>query len=384
MMGQARRPVMTPLLLALLGVACVLLLLYASLQRDLRRAVQANDAILHAVEVREALGNILALHVEVEDGKRGYVIAGDSRFRAPYTDSINRIGPALQQLAALEARDKSDDGKAHLVAAESAKHLAYSREVVAMVDEGRNGEARDLIAAGRGAAAMGRIRKLIADLQSDQQAQLQRHSTDVAAIRSAISNTLDFMLISLGMLVVGGGFASIQIIRSQANRIESDSNLFNAVVDPIILLNRTGVILSSNLAAQRQFGYSEQELTGTSVAVLLAEWPTDKRLAEGLRTIIKQHRQTGLVRDYRFRRRNGTRFKGNVSLSVGEAADGTTLAAIIRPHLVIDQLVHPATTDEPAKHRSPEQSGIDLLDKIRARVDAPSPRGSPHQEQGDT
>lgn len=368
MNGQARKAFMPPLLLALLGVALVLLLLYVGLQRDLRRADRVDDAIAHSIEVREALGDVAALHVEVESGMRAYAMTGDRRLLAPYTQGMSRLKPVADRLARREANSHAGTGYAALIASASEDHAAFGRQIVALIADGRVAEARAQIAADGGTAAIDRLRSLVAGLQSEEQAQMQRHRAEAADIRAGIDDTLRLTLLALAVLLAGGGFAGKQIISSQASRIESDSNLFHAVIDPIILLSDRGIIQSSNSAAQRTFGYSEHELTGASVAVLLAEWPAEERLALGLQTLVKGNRHTGAVRDYLFRRRNGTRFRGNVSVSIAQAGDVTTLAAIIRPHLGLEQLMHSEGADNARSRSTRTSSGIDLLDSLRARM----------------
>jgi PAS domain S-box-containing protein len=366
MHGPTRQSLLTPLLLALLGVAVCLILLYGSLQRDLRAGARIDDSIIHSLAVRDALTEIIALHIEAESGKRGYAIASDPQFLTHYQDSIERLGPATTRLTELEASSTLGTGYADLIADASDEHDAFCRKVVGLISEGRTREARALIASGQGKVIMDRLRSLVAGLQSEEQAQLEQFRRKEAEINADVDNTLHLILLALGILVVGGGFASAQVIRRQASRIESDSNLFNAVIDPIILLNGRGEILSTNEAAQRKFGYSEEELVGTSVAVLLAEWPSEERLFTGLKRLL-QSREHGVVRDYLFRRRNGTRFRGNVSVSIGQAGDSPMLAAIIRPHLGMDQLAKPADAADASEPTRP--SSVDLLQRIRAQMD---------------
>lgn len=368
MHGPARQTILAPLLLALMAIVVCLVLLYASLQSDLRAAAQVNDSIAHSLAVRDTLTDVIALHIEAESGKRGYAIAADPQFLSHYQESIRRLGPATARLAALEASSRIGTGYSDLIAEASDEHAAFCRKVVGLLSAGRTREARGLIASGQGKIMMDRLRSLVAGLQSEEQSQLQQLRMQQAEINADVETTLRLILVTLGILVVSGGFASARIIRRQADRIESDSNLFNAVIDPIILLNDRGEILSTNEAAQRQFGYSEAELAGTSVAVLLAEWPSEERLFDGLRRLV-QSRDHGIVRDYLFRRRNGTRFRGNVSVSIGQAEGVPMLAAIIRPHLGMEQLAQatPAAQAEPPTR----PSSVDVLHRIRARMDLP-------------
>ena len=108
------------------------------------------------------------------------------------------------------------------------------------------------------------------------------------------------------------------------NHSESDP-LFRAVVeaalDPIVVIDRHGIIRSVNEATRRTFGYAAGELVGHNVKVLMPEpyaGEHDRYIANYLRT--GEKKIIGIGREVAGRRKNGSVFP--MELAVGEADVG--------------------------------------------------------------
>ena len=94
--------------------------------------------------------------------------------------------------------------------------------------------------------------------------------------------------------------------------------VFDATFDPIIVIDRTGLIRSANKASERVFGYSAAELLGRNVSMLMPQpyaGEHDTYLANYLRT--GEKRIIGFGRDVFGRRKDGSVFP--MYLAIGEA-----------------------------------------------------------------
>jgi PAS domain S-box-containing protein len=250
----------------------------------------------------------------------------------------------------------------------SEDRVAFSRMIVGQVEAGRGAFARAEMTSGRGSAVMGRLRTLIGNMDATMGNQLANAKARKADAKADIDRTLQAMLVLLGVTVTASAIAGILTIRGQATRLERQENLSNAIIDPILVLDSAGTILFANRATQQQFGYTSEELHGASADVLLAEWPHGEQVALGLGRLHPVDVQTGIVRDFLFRRRNGTRFRGNVSVGIAEEDGAPRFIAVVRPHLSL-----PASTQAgkaPGKANATPTTAfvLDLLGSLRARI----------------
>jgi len=97
--------------------------------------------------------------------------------------------------------------------------------------------------------------------------------------------------------------------------------LLDACVDAIVIIDHRGTIETFNRAACRIFGYTEDELIGRNVSVLMpepVEQQHDQYLERYLRT--REPHVIGIGRDVVARRRDGSEFPA--ALSIGEIAGG--------------------------------------------------------------
>jgi len=101
--------------------------------------------------------------------------------------------------------------------------------------------------------------------------------------------------------------------------------------DAIVSVNEAGQIVLWNRAAQRVFGYTEAEIIGRPSMVLVPE-ESGEALKESLNRIVFSG-QAGLPRDVvelTGRRKDGSKFPGELSVAVHKTEMGTSITAIIR------------------------------------------------------
>ena len=93
--------------------------------------------------------------------------------------------------------------------------------------------------------------------------------------------------------------------------------LLDACVDAIVIIDHRGIIETFNRAACRIFGYTEDELIGRNVSVLMPD-PDDQQHDQYLERYVqtREPHVIGIGRDVVAKRRDGSQFPA--ALSIGE------------------------------------------------------------------
>jgi PAS domain S-box-containing protein len=107
--------------------------------------------------------------------------------------------------------------------------------------------------------------------------------------------------------------------------------LLEAAPDAMVLVNPAGEIVLMNLQAERQFGYTRDELVGQQVSNIIPEGFAERLITDVLRSAestLAQPIRTGI--ELTARRKDGTEFPVEISLSPMESAEGILVTAAIR------------------------------------------------------
>lgn len=111
-------------------------------------------------------------------------------------------------------------------------------------------------------------------------------------------------------------------------RVEDSGNLVEFAGTALVGFGADGRIVRANGAAERMFGYSRDELTGTSVLMLMA--PEEQRRYDGMLDRLplgERMPDLGRGRELLARRRNGGTFAASFTLTRVEQAQGSTFIA---------------------------------------------------------
>src|SRR5580658_1637017 len=107
--------------------------------------------------------------------------------------------------------------------------------------------------------------------------------------------------------------------------------LLEAAPDAMVVVNLAGEIVLLNVQAERQFGYSRDELLGEPVKSIIPEGFAERLIADARRSTedaLAQQIGTGI--ELVARRRNGSEFPIEIMLSPLESAEGILVTAAIR------------------------------------------------------
>lgn len=123
-------------------------------------------------------------------------------------------------------------------------------------------------------------------------------------------------------------FQAEQAVRKSEARFRS---LLGAAPDPIVITDAAGVIVLTNQQAAHQFGYSEAELLGRPVEMLMPEGFRQRHLQHRDRYArTPEVRPMGVGMDLLARRKDGSEFPIEISLSPHRAEEGLLVIAVMR------------------------------------------------------
>ncbi|MGC1482945.1 MAG: PAS domain S-box protein, partial [Candidatus Acidiferrum sp.] len=107
--------------------------------------------------------------------------------------------------------------------------------------------------------------------------------------------------------------------------------LLEAAPDAMVVVNQGGELVLLNVQAEKQFGYSRDELLGVEVKNIIPNGFAERLIADGTRTAAEAlAQQIGTGIELTARRKNGTEFPIEIMLSPLESAEGTLVTAAIR------------------------------------------------------
>jgi PAS domain S-box-containing protein len=184
--------------------------------------------------------------------------------------------------------------------------------------------------------------RLIADaLRSTEAALAQQIGTGIELIGRR-KNGSDFPIeIMLSPLESAEGILVTAAIRNITMRRDAEKHLaqmegryrglLEAAPDAMVVVNKAGEIVLLNVQAEKQFGYSRDELVGKNVKSIIPEGFAERLVADGLRSAedaLAQQIGTGI--ELIGRRKNGSEFPIEIMLSPLESAEGILVTAAIR------------------------------------------------------
>jgi PAS domain S-box-containing protein len=107
--------------------------------------------------------------------------------------------------------------------------------------------------------------------------------------------------------------------------------LLEAAPDAMVVVNQAGEIVLLNVQAEKQFGYSRDELVGQQVKNIIPEGFAERLIADGIRSAAEAlAQQIGTGIELIARRKDGTEFPIEIMLSPLESAEGILVTAAIR------------------------------------------------------
>jgi len=289
---------------------------------------------------RDVINNNQQLFSDVkvaESAERGYIITGDPSNLEPYQKSSDDIPRTISQLTQLTSDNPRQQQRVQKLGALIANRMAVLAEGVRQRRESGFEAAAAVVIAGKGQAAMGHIREASLEIEAEESRLLQqRQRIRQARLRSGFIATLGALALALVALIL----APLDVRRvvrernvAEHGREESESTtraLFSSASQGILMVDGGGQIVLCNPAAEKMLGYSQGELVGQSIELLVPEALRGGHVAHRASYFTNpQIRPMGLGLDLQARRKDGHTFDAEISLSYIQSDQGTLAVAFL-------------------------------------------------------
>ena len=292
----------------------------------------ASKSVTHTREVLEKIATITAQLSEMESAARSFAISGKQTQLSPFYTAAEVVPPQVTELKLLLQNDSAEFQSVKEIEPIITKHLQVMKSMVALGDKNlfRGFGQRNLT--DQGNDLMEQIRSVFSKLENDQRSLLAQEQRNVMAKADFVTLISFTASILASMFVVVCGAWALSAIKGRKKAEEKLDRLLGSMPDALVIINAEGKIVGSNAHMVKLFGYTERELQGESMALLVPErfrLRHGAHLAGYLRDPTAREMGARII-DLFARRADGTEFPAGIRLAPIQDGEHTFVAAAIR------------------------------------------------------
>jgi methyl-accepting chemotaxis protein len=138
--------------------------------------VDSADWVAHTHKVRETLAETLSSLKDVETGQRGFLLTGEERYLEPYDQGLKVIDGDIQELREFTADNPRQQARIAALQPVAASKLAELAETIALRRQGKERAALEIVLTDRGKNYMDGIRRLIGEMDQEENTLLQERA----------------------------------------------------------------------------------------------------------------------------------------------------------------------------------------------------------------
>jgi PAS domain S-box-containing protein len=303
----------------------------------LRQVAESDFWVDHTREVISTNQRLLSDVKDAESAERGYIITGDQGYLDPYRSASADIPPRVEKLLQLTADNPTQQRRIKNLQGLVEKRMAVFNDALRQRSESGFTAAEAVVIPGQGRTVMKQIRAASEEIGAEEEKLLQeRMHTRQARLRNGFIAGLIAALVAL----VGLIFAPIDVRRavSQRNAAEQEKAeseataraLFEAAAQAILVVDQSGRIVMANPSTEKMLGYTQNELIGQSIELLVPETLRGGHI--GYRSgyfANPQTRPMGFGRDLQARRKDGSVLDVEIGLSYIRSGQETLGVAFV-------------------------------------------------------
>lgn len=251
----------------------------------------------------------------------------------PYQSARPRLNDSLARIATVLGKST----EFQRLADRSRQKLDFVDHTVAMTLDGHREDAIALVRGGRGKQLMDQIRTSIARLQDAEQNRLNERIAAFRSSRQGVETIVSAIFLALSCSLLLAIFLTARAIRLRGDAASKYREIsarqvaiLEAAFEGVVTINASGSIESLNPAIRQMTGYKTEELIRRDIGILFEIAP-DKGFKESfLRRFLRRTDSTERTFELLGRRKDGTLFPCEVSVSPVQLETGMTFVAIVR------------------------------------------------------
>ncbi len=204
----------------------IMLIIGAVSYRSTTGFIQSAESVTHTHLVLQKLESLLSKFKDAETGQRGYVLTGEERYLEPYNGAMEGIDSLLKELRKLTADNSNQQRRLDALEPLGANKFAELKETIDLRKSKGLEAAISVVLTDKGKKVMDEIRKVITDMESEENDLLkQRSEQENARARATeltiiIGTALAFVLLALaGFLITRNISGPLREISDAAAKI---------------------------------------------------------------------------------------------------------------------------------------------------------------------
>jgi len=279
-----------------LAIAVVITVLFV-FHNSTQKVKTSSYWVEHTEEVLHKSDNVLVDVLNMEAGIRGYLLAKDEVFLAPYYNGLSTMNATISELRKLTKDNVSQQSRMDTLKKVSDKRMAFMENTIEARKQNKLSEAEMIAWLAEGKILNDRIRGIISLIDLEEFTLLKQRK-----IESDKGNrNSELIFLSLLVLIVVIFVFVVFIIKNQStkNKIAEElkqssqyaRSLIEANLDPLVTINVDGKITDVNEASTKVTGISREKLIGTDFSDYFTE---PEKAQEGYRQVFEK----GFVADY--------------------------------------------------------------------------------------
>lgn len=303
----------------------------------MRQVAESDFWVDHTREVINTNEQLLSDVKDAESAERGYIITGDEGYLEPYRSASVDSQASIEKLLQLTKDNLSQQERVADLQALIAKRMNVFNTAVEQRKTAGFTAAEGVVAAGQGRIVMKQIRddsKRIAD-EENRLLEARTHTRQLRMRNGFIATLLAAVLALVALLIapidVRRAVRQQKIAEEEKRESEETAQaLFQAAAQAIFVVNQQGRMVMVNPATEKMLGYSQDELIGEPVEMLVPENLRGGHVSHRSGYFHNpQNRPMGFGLDLQARKKDGSIFDVEISLSYISTATETLAVAFM-------------------------------------------------------